>query len=36
MNTLRNNARRALTLLALFGASAVAWSADADLGQAGK
>lgn len=36
MNTLRNNARRALTLLALFGVSAVAWAAGADLGQAVK
>jgi cation/acetate symporter len=36
MNTLHNNTRRALTLLALFGVSAVAWAAGADLGQAMK
>jgi cation/acetate symporter len=36
MNTLHNNTRRALTLLALFGVSAVAWAAGADLGQAVK
>jgi cation/acetate symporter len=36
MNTLHNNTRRALTLLALFGVSALAWAAGADLGQAVK
>ena len=36
MNTLHNNTRRTLTLLALFGVSAVAWAAGADLGQAVK
>ena len=36
MNTLHNNTRRTLTLLALFGVSAVAWAAGADLGQAEK
>ena len=36
MNTLHKNTRRALTLLALFGVSAVAWGAGADLGQAVK
>ena len=36
MNNLHNNSRRALTLLALFGVSAVAWAAGADLGQADK
>ena len=36
MNALHNNTRRALTLLALFGVSAVAWAAGADLGQAVK
>ena len=36
MNTLQNNSRRLLTLLALFGVSAVAWAAGADLGQAEK
>ncbi len=36
MTTFNNNTRRALTLLALFGVSAVAWAAGADLGQADK
>ncbi len=36
MNHMHNNTRRALTLLALFGVSAVAWAAGADLGQAEK
>ena len=33
---MHNNTRRTLTLLALFGVSAVAWAAGADLGQAEK
>jgi cation/acetate symporter len=36
MNYKTDNARRILTLLALFGVSAVAWAAGADLGQAQK
>ena len=36
MNPKTENARRILTLLALFGVSAAAWSAGADLGQAEK
>ena len=36
MNYKNDNARRILTLLALFGVSAVAWAAGADLGQAQK
>ena len=36
MNHKTDNARRILTLLALFGVSAVAWAAGADLGQAEK
>ena len=36
MNNLHDNTRRTLTLLALFGVSAVAWAAGADLGQATK
>ncbi len=36
MNYRNDNARRILTLLALFGVSAVAWAAGADLGQAQK
>ena len=36
MNAMHNNTRRTLTLLALFGVSAVAWAAGADLGQAEK
>ncbi len=36
MNHLHTTTRRVLTLLALFGVSAVAWAAGADLGQAEK
>ena len=36
MNYKTDNTRRILTLLALFGVSAVAWAAGADLGQAQK
>jgi cation/acetate symporter len=36
MNYKSDNARRILTLIALFGVSAVAWAAGADLGQAEK
>jgi cation/acetate symporter len=36
MNYKNDNTRRILTLLALFGVSAVAWAAGADLGQAQK
>ena len=36
MNHKTENTRRILTLLALFGVSAVAWAAGADLGQAQK